>query len=409
MQSTMYVALGEVCGEIVESASHFHQIALNMRTLLREKQDEHNKLGTYSQELHELFLKQGFYRLLQPKRYGGFEFSLAEYYRVMLAISEGHPSLGWNLTLAASHVFLLASHWPEYVQDELFNDNQQFIAAHKAFPAGTCKKVDQGYIIDGFFSYCSGITYSTHVILNVICDSKQSNPYSINCIIPRRDFEILNDWGEYRALGMWASGSNSVRLDSVFVPERMTVPFRAFYADQNVDNGTEGTRIHRNPMYLGYLMAPYHANLLVPIIGASKAALEEFRKYEKPGDTNEMVFVQTLGLATLLSDSAEAILFNVLDKYALLCQRWERHRLPITVDENLRLWGQLQQAGRLASESIETLFRNAGTSAALKGSRLLQYFNDAQMYRGHIGSQKEQLSLYVGRSLLNRKISFLDL
>ncbi|MEQ1963849.1 hypothetical protein ABLB69_11890 [Xenorhabdus khoisanae] len=405
----MYAALGENSSIILTSALHFHQMALNMRGLLREKQDEHNKLGTYSQELHELFLKQGFYRLLQPKRYGGFEFSLSEYYRIMLAISEGHPSLGWNLALGASHVFLIASHWPESVQDELFNSNEQFIAAHKAFPAGTCKKENQGYIVDGIFSYCSGITYATHVILTVICDSQQSNQHSMSCIIPRRDFEILNDWGEHRTLGMWASGSNSIRLDSVFVPERMVMPFRAFYADQNVDNGTEGTRIHQNSMYLGYLMAPYHANLLVPIIGASKAALEEFRKYEKPGDVNEMVFVRTLGLATLLSDSAEAILFNVFDKYASFCQRWEQHRLPMTVDENLRLWGQLQQAGCLASESIDTLFRNAGSSAALKGSRLLQYFNDAQMYRGHIGSQWEQLSLYVGRSVLNRKISFLDL
>ncbi|WP_275390322.1 hypothetical protein [Xenorhabdus bovienii] len=231
----------------------------------------------------------------------------------------------------------------------------------------------------------------------------------MNFIIPRRDFEILNDWGEYRTLGMWASGSNSVRLKSVFVPDRMAAPFRAFYADQNVDSGTEGTRIHRNPMYLGYLMAPYHANVLVPIIGASKAALEEFHGYEKPGDINEMVFSRTLGLATLLTDSAEAILFNVFDKYASLCQRWERSRSPVTVDENLRLWGQLQQAGRLASESIDILFRNAGSSAALTGSRLLQYFNDAQMYRGHVGAQWEQFSLYVGRSILNRKISFLDL
>ncbi|OTA17854.1 acyl-CoA dehydrogenase [Xenorhabdus vietnamensis] len=409
MQNTMYVALRENCDVIPTSALHFHQMALDMRYLLREKQDEHNKLGTYSRELHEFFLKQGVYRLLQPKKYGGFEFSFAEYYRIMLAISEGHPSLGWNLTLGASHTFVVASHWPESVQDELFNNDEQFIAAHKALPAGTCKRVNQGYIIDGVFSYCSGITYSTHAIVTVICDSLQSSQYSMSCIIPRRDFEILDDWGEYKTLGMWASGSNSIRLNSVFVPERMTVPSHAFYADQNVDNGTEGTRIHQNPMYLGYLMAPYHASLLVPIIGASKAALEEFKKYEKPGDINEMVFVRTLGLATLLSDSAEAVLFNALDKYASFCQRWEQHRLPMTVDENLRLWGQLQQAGRLASEGIDMLFRNAGSSASLKGSRLLQYFNDAQMYRGHVGSQWEHFSLYVGRSVLNRKISFLDL
>ncbi|MDE9591189.1 hypothetical protein KKJ23_27005, partial [Xenorhabdus bovienii] len=83
----------------------------------------------------------------------------------------------------------------------------------------------QGYIVDGVFPYCSGITYATHAILTVICGSKQSNQYSMNCIIPKRDFEILNDWGEHRTLGMWASGSNSIRLNSVFVPERMTAPF----------------------------------------------------------------------------------------------------------------------------------------------------------------------------------------
>ncbi|CEE94862.1 hypothetical protein XNA1_4810082 [Xenorhabdus nematophila str. Anatoliense] len=405
MQTTMYSEWGKNSNVIPTSADQFHQMALNIRRVLREKQDEHNKLGTYALGLHEWFLKQGFYRLLQPKKYGGFEFSFSEYYRIMLAISEGHPSLGWGLTLGASHVFLIASHWPESVQNELLNGNEQFIAAHKAFPAGTCKRVSQGYIVDGIFSYCSGITYASHVILSVMCDSQ----YPINCIIPKQDFEILNDWGEQRTLGMWASGSNSIRLNSVFVPERMVSPFRAFYADQNVDHGTEGTRVHNNSMYLGYLMAPYHANLLVPIIGASKAALEEFRKYEKPGDINEMMFIRALGLATLLSDSAEAILFNVFDKYSSFCQRWEEHRLPMTVDENLRLWGLLQQAGRLASESIDTLFRNAGSSAALKGSRLLQYFNDTQMYRGHVGSQWEQLSLYIGRSILNRKISFLDL
>ncbi|WP_235428400.1 MULTISPECIES: hypothetical protein [Xenorhabdus] len=335
--------------------------------------------------------------------------SLSEYYKIMLVISEGHPSLGWNLTLGASHSFLVASHWPEYVQDELFDTGKQFIAAHKAFPAGTCKRVKQGYILDGIFPYCSGITYATHVILNSICDLGNGDKCSMNFIIPRCDFEILNDWGEHKTLGMWASGSNSVRLTSVFVPEKMSAPFRGFYADQRVENGTEGTRIHKSSMYLGYLMAPYHANILVPIVGASKAALEEFRKYEKPGDINEIVFSRTLGLAMLLSDSAEAILFNVFDKYASFCQRWEYDRSPMTVDENLRLWGLLQQAGRLACESVDILFRNAGSSATLKGAPLLEYFNDTQMYRSHVGAQWEQFSLYVGRSILNRKISFLDL
>ncbi len=53
--------------------SKFHSIALDMKEYLREKREEHNKIGTYSQDLHNLFMEQGFYLLLQPKKYGGLE------------------------------------------------------------------------------------------------------------------------------------------------------------------------------------------------------------------------------------------------------------------------------------------------------------------------------------------------
>lgn len=380
-----------------------------LQILLREKRDEHNELGTYGPDIHAAFSAGGFYRLLQPRKYGGYEASLAEFYRIMMLISEAHPSLGWNLTLASSHAYLIASHWPESVQEELFTGSEQFIAAHKAYPAGNCRKVAGGYILDGIFSYCSGVTYASHVILNAICPFPDGSEQSLNLIVPRADYTILDNWGRKQTLGMWASGSNSIQLDSVFVPDRMVAPFPGFYADQDVSTGTPGTSLHNNPMYLGYLMASYHANLLAPIIGAARAAIAEYHRINRTLSADPTVFPRVLGQSALLSNSAESLLFKVLESQERRCQAWENQPAPVSVIENLSFWGQLQHAGSLACECIELLFRNAGSSASYHGSRLLEYFNDAQMYRGHIGSQKEHMALYVGRAMLGQPTGFLGL
>ena len=39
--------------------------------MLRERQAEHEALGSYAEEVHEAFLAAGFYRIIQPRMFGG--------------------------------------------------------------------------------------------------------------------------------------------------------------------------------------------------------------------------------------------------------------------------------------------------------------------------------------------------
>ena len=66
---------------------------------LRAEQDEADERGTYSPAMHETFVAAGFYRITQPKMFGGYEFDLGTFYRVMLEIARGHPGVGWCLGL----------------------------------------------------------------------------------------------------------------------------------------------------------------------------------------------------------------------------------------------------------------------------------------------------------------------
>ena len=165
----------------------FVKRARELKPTLKNQQDESDALGTYSQALHETFREAGFYRALQPRMFGGYEFDLPTFYSAMLEISHGHPAVGWGLTLASCHALTVASHWPEAAQREFFGPNGDFMAPHRGIPMGTCVPVEGGYRVNGVWSYCSGIPYATHLIAHTLLkvDGKPPSVVWSSCHAPR--------------------------------------------------------------------------------------------------------------------------------------------------------------------------------------------------------------------------------
>jgi 3-hydroxy-9,10-secoandrosta-1,3,5(10)-triene-9,17-dione monooxygenase len=108
-----------------------------LRPWLREEQRATEQRGRYSEEIHEEFRRAGFYRCLQPRRYGGYEFDVGTFYRVVQEISRGCPSTGWMLSLAAGHALLLASYFPEQAQMQAFGPDGEFLAPSVASLTGS--------------------------------------------------------------------------------------------------------------------------------------------------------------------------------------------------------------------------------------------------------------------------------
>jgi 3-hydroxy-9,10-secoandrosta-1,3,5(10)-triene-9,17-dione monooxygenase len=411
-----------------------------LRETLRVQQDESDARGTYSPAMHETFLASGFYRITQPRLFGGYEFDLATYYRVMLEIARGHPGVGWCLALSSSHAFEVASHWPERAQHELFGNDGLFIAPHRAPPMGTLTPVDGGYLVDGTWDYCSGIPYATHCIVGALIRREEAAGEVAHAVVPRAACTVLDDWGGDKVLGMRASGSNSVRIANAFVPAHHVATLAPGLAatPESMADGTPGTRLHGNPMYLGRLAGPFHATLVVPIIGAARAALDEYEAVIATRQTQSMPqmprfqhfdFQRPFGHALTLTDAAEALMLKGCEMYADYCERWAARAdepgsgrvsgartvksrragrslrspaqpgTPITTEENMRLWGMIQHAGGMACEAVELLFHSAGSAPARKGHRLQRYFNDVAMYRGH--SSAQQLNFASGLARLH--------
>jgi 3-hydroxy-9,10-secoandrosta-1,3,5(10)-triene-9,17-dione monooxygenase len=381
--------------------------ATRLTPAIRAAQDEDDARGCHSPAMDQDFRKAGFYRILQPKLFGGYEFDYPTFYRTMLQVARGNPGVAWCLALGATHGSLIASHWPERAQYELFGSTGDFIAPHRVGAiTSSCERAEGGYVVDGIWNYCSGIPYATHFVGNVVLRENDKSRILI-FVMPRAQLRMLDDWGGDATLGMRASGSNSVEIKKTFIPEHLVIPAKpALWANEPMDDGTHGTRLHRNPMYLGRFIGPYHMSLVMPVLGAARAALDEFEEnvvtrptYHPPIMPRREHFdtQRPFGYALMLTDSAEALLMTAAETYMQYCRRWGDDRTPISLEDNVRLYGMVLTAGRLASEAVEHLFHNASSAASKRGQRLERYFRDVAMYRQHMSAQYLNIASGIGR------------
>jgi len=202
--------------------------AAAMRPALLERQAETEERTFYAEDTHRAFTDAGFYRILQPRRFGGHEFDMPTYFRVVIELARGCPSTGWCFCLAGAHVLQVASMYSEQAQREIFGTDGHFAAGARAGGTATARVVDGGYLLNGRWRYSSGVPYSAHHLVHVRIEGEgyaDGPAEGAICwaVAPRDQYEILWDWGGFNDLGLQASGSNTVEMHDAFIPKHWLI------------------------------------------------------------------------------------------------------------------------------------------------------------------------------------------
>lgn len=392
------------------TADEIVERARGLRERVRAEAAEAEERGTYSPELHEQFVAAGFHRILQPRRFGGYEFGLDTFYRVIIEISSADAGIGWNLCLGSAHALQVGAFFPEQAQADLFGPDGHFVGPSRAIPRGKATPAPGGYRVSGRWDYCSGSTYSTHVIaLAVVADSDER----IMVAIPRPDYEILDDWGGGATIGLGGTASNTIVAEDVFVPAHLAV--RYDWKDFEMPReGTIGFQLHGNPLYLARAMTFFYASLNAVQIGNARAALEEYEammttrptSFPPPIPRSESVDYQRwYGEAYSLVDTAELAFFGALGRFAEKCVAFAERGEAFTTADDGAIRDVMAQCGRLAWQAVDLMFASGGSSAARHGSRLERCFRDAAMFRTHIAAQYEVVFASTGRARLGQPLT----
>lgn len=356
---------------------------------LRANQAATEERTYYSAETHELFLQQGFYRMLQPRTLGGYELTLSEFFRVVAEISRGCPSTGWCLALGSSHVVTFAAVFGAEVQQDAVGQDGTFIAPCRVVPSGQATRVDGGWVIDGVWDYCSGVPYSTHAMNAVLLPPRADGAPCVGlALIPRDKYTVLDDWGNL--LGLRGSGSHSIRVESQYVPEGyvLDVPLNDLGLKHTV-----GFALHGNPLYTGRIQSYFFGHVLAVAIGIVRATLDEYRDAldtKRPMwapaslRRDDSHYRQWWAEATSITDTVEAALLRSAELYLEYCTRGVRGGDEFSLVEDQRLKNVILQAAYQLTAAMDLLIRTGGSSWLADGTRTQRYWRDFSQFRSHV-------------------------
>jgi 3-hydroxy-9,10-secoandrosta-1,3,5(10)-triene-9,17-dione monooxygenase len=388
MTSTVHMTTGDPAPAVPTSAEILARAEAIAADLV-ERQAETERRTFYSAQTHDDFRRAGLYRILVPRRYGGYEMDIDTFFRVSMALARGCPSTGWMFCLAAAHAIPVATLFDEPAQAELFRTGE-FFCPGTVVPAGTATRTADGaWVLDGAWPYCSGAPYATHFLGHTLVTRVAGGePEPMMFVAPRHLWTRGQDWGD--ALGLKGSGSHSITLHRARIPEHLTLPTHLGMV--TVTEGTEGLRIHGNPMYGGGQLSFMVFESACVAIGMAKGALDAYdelmvsrvtpfppivRRAESPD------YQQWYGQAAGLVATAEVALTGAMREWKDACAAG-----PASFTKHLewRIATICREIITLCWRAVESyLFPTAGSSAARQGQRIERIWRDMSMMRTHAG------------------------
>ncbi len=215
---------------------------------------------------HLEFQEAGFYKIFQPARYGGYELPVGFMVEMCAELGRGCGSSAWVFSNLAGQSTIVGTHSPR-AQDEVWAEHPGNLVA-SSFPTGggTARRVDGGIIVNGLYSFASGVDFAQWENLQVFIPNDGCPPDHRFALVPKSDYTIKDDW---YSTGLSGTGSRSVALDNVFIPEYRLL-------DVTKVGGPEDPVVdfHPGALYRLHPMSGAAKFFPGPAIGIARGALE---------------------------------------------------------------------------------------------------------------------------------------
>jgi 3-hydroxy-9,10-secoandrosta-1,3,5(10)-triene-9,17-dione monooxygenase len=391
---------GEVRTELVPPEPGLTAEALVARAaamvpVLRERQEECEALGRMPDATADELAAAGFYRILQPRRFGGYELDLGTFSRVAIELARGCPSTGWAYAFAAGHAHLLAALFGERAQREVHGATGDVrmpgnIRPQRAVP------VEGGFVVSGAWDYVSGCDSATHFLFSA--DTAGDEPQRLTCILDAGDCSIIDNWDVH---GLRGTGSRRVVAEDVFVPGYRTIG-TLNTVDVRVHGRTRdmpGRTVHANPMYAaGGLFSLLAGESAAVAVGIARGALDH---YEQTLATRRTMIAPLVSMkdspqyrrcyaeAVQGIDVAELALLGSDADYMEWARRDAEEGIPFSAELEQRLIIRKMLCAKLCADAVDLMVRTGGSTSLKRSDPMERCRRDMTMLMSHPTVQVE--------------------
>lgn len=162
----------------------------------------------------------GLFRVLQPKRWGGYEMDPSVFFEVQMALAEGCMSTAWIYGVIAVHNWQIAL-FDLKAQEDVWREDTSVLIASSYMPVGQVTPVEGGFEFSGRWAFSSGSKHCDWIFLGGVVPPTEDNPTPDyrTFLLPKSDYEIVDTWHTF---GLKGTGSNDIVVEKAFVPEYRT-------------------------------------------------------------------------------------------------------------------------------------------------------------------------------------------
>src|SRR5271169_6712623 len=168
----------------------------------------------------------GILRILQPRRFGGRQGRFSLFSRIVEELTYGCASSAWVYAVLAEHQWIIAQ-YPEKAQIDVWGEDPEAVASSSLAPREAARRVPGGWRLSGHYPFSSGCDYAQWAIIGTFLGAKGDPSHIAYLLVPLAEAEIVDDW---QVLGLLGTGSKSLVLRDVFVPEHRSVMVSDLFA-----------------------------------------------------------------------------------------------------------------------------------------------------------------------------------
>ncbi|WP_448207983.1 acyl-CoA dehydrogenase family protein [Azospirillum sp. sgz302134] len=372
--------------------------ARDMIPWLRERADACERQRMVPRETIQAFHDAGFFRILQPKRWGGYEMHPNVLNKVLMELARGCPSSAWNVMVLGVHPFEVGLLDPR-CGDELWGDDNTRLVSSSYAPFGTVKAVDGGYVLNGDWLTSSGCDHAAggaFVGARLFTDDGKLIDYKAFWI-EAKDFEIIDDW---QVVGLAGTGSKKLRIKEVFIPA---------YRTHSIINYDESSHGHLSALYKMPFLYVFYAAVSSVIIGMARGMQDLYVEHMKPrqnisqavGAATQNPFVKgKLGEAQAKITAATARVLLNTDEAWSYTSRGEL----VPLDDRIRHFATNMFTGGECFEAAHMIFKKTATRGIWLNSPIQRQMRDILVGANHITQNQDDIGDLLGGHLLGNPL-----
>ncbi|GAA4952915.1 3-hydroxy-9,10-secoandrosta-1,3,5(10)-triene-9,17-dione monooxygenase oxygenase subunit [Actinoplanes utahensis] len=363
--------------------------------VLRERAQETEDRRALAPETVKALAETGFFRLLQPARFGGHEAHPLAFLTGVRDIAAACGSTGWVASVIGVHNWQLAL-FPDRAQQDVWGGDTGTRMSSSYAPTGRITAVDGGYLVNGRWSFSSGCDHATWVLLGgIVPPGDDGTPADFRTfLLPASDYTVEDVW---HTVGLRGTGSNDIVVTDAFVPA-----YRSLSFNDTARCVCPGQEQNPGPLYRIPYASIFSYAITTPIIGMATGAYQAHVEHTRSRVRASYVGVKAaedphsqVRIAEAASDIDSAWLALQANMRELMDLATAGTKLPMPL--RLRIRRDQVRGTELAIRAVDRLFENSGGRALAVGTPIQRFWRDAHSGRVHAINDPERALSMFGR------------